>query len=85
MSREWLSIGRDIEDFQSQLIFLQATYKTFCDAARWSSVGWKIDLTVDYSESFLALQSQNKICIRWIRTYLDRTNVVSVLMDAILQ
>ena len=74
LSRNWLTLEQDIQDFGAQLRFLRDSYTKWREAAGSPGALWVFD-QVDTGESFDMLISQCDTCIRWTRGYYDRTNL----------
>jgi hypothetical protein len=58
-----------------QLAFLNDAYLSYKKRIEGQSHSWKLDESVNMCESFDFLKSQCDICMRWTRTYHERTNI----------
>ncbi|KAI8936960.1 hypothetical protein NX059_006188 [Plenodomus lindquistii] len=75
LTRHWLTLGQDCQDFQAQLGFLEGSYQLYKKTLNEQPDAWTIDTTVDVSSSFEMLHSQCDTCIRWTSVYHDRTSL----------
>ncbi|KAF1360582.1 hypothetical protein EJ07DRAFT_115890, partial [Lizonia empirigonia] len=75
LSREWLSIGQDCEDFQIQLAFLKDSYAALTETLEKHTKSWVIDRTTNIRDFLAVLQSQNDISLRWTKSYRERTSI----------
>jgi hypothetical protein len=62
-------------DFNVQLEFLHDAYVSYKKKVEVQTQPWMVDDKVDMCESFNYLRSQSDICMRWTRTYHERTNI----------
>jgi hypothetical protein len=58
-----------------QLAFLNDAYASYKETLGAQTKPWSLDKTVDMCESFDMMLSQCDTCVRWTRTYFERTNI----------
>jgi hypothetical protein len=71
-------------DFNVQLVFLHNAYILYKKKVEARTHPWVIGDNVNMCESFDYLKSQTDICMRWTRTYHERTNIRINLVSIIL-